>query len=195
MQSTLHALQALEATATALATAWELGHDAALLVALAWATRQLVALIRGVYQAGHASGVIWHRWGRPALLATTTAIAWVWSQIDWPTVWAVARDVLVVIVAGTVAAAQMALPALVAVSAALGRRYARLLGVQAPVAAVVGIAAVVPTRVAAAPAGKTKGTRARKAIAVATKADIPATRPTRAPHRRQQLALALELPA
>jgi hypothetical protein len=171
MQSTLHALQALETAVGA----------------LAWATRQLVALIRGVYLAGHASGVIWHRWGRPALLATTTAIAWVWSQIDWPTVWAVARDVLVVIVAGTVAAAQMALPALVAVSAALGRRYALLLGVQAPMAAVAGIAAVVPTRVAATPAGKTKG--------VVAETYITATRPTRAPHRRQQLALALELPA
>jgi hypothetical protein len=177
MQSTPHALQALE---TAVGV-------------MAWATRQLVTLANGVYLAGHASGVIWHRWGRLTLLATTRAITRVWPLIDWPTALAITKDALVVIVAGMVAAAQVALPLLVELSASMGRRYALLLGVQAPMAAVAGIAAVVPTRVAAPPAGKTKGTRAGKTKGVIAETYVTATRPTRAPHRRQQLALALEL--
>ena len=162
---------------------------AALAVAAAWVIRQLVAIARATYRAGHATGIAWHRWGWPALLATTRAIAWVWSQIDWPTALAITKDTLAVIVAGTVAAAQAALPTLVAMSGALGRRYALWLGVAAPMAAVAGIAAVVPTRVAAAqeaaPMAAVAAARAGKAIAVAAKADITATRPTRAPHRRQ----------
>ena len=195
MQSTLRALVALVA---------------ALAAAAAWVIRQLLATANGVHQAGHATGIAWHRWGRPALLATAKVIARVWVLIDWPTVAAILRDGLAVIVAGTVAAALTALPALVAVSEALGRRYALLLGVAAPMAAVAGIAAVVPARVVAAgeaapmaavvagdaPAGKTKGSRAANAPTGGTRPRTAsgASKP-RAPRRRQQLALALELAA
>ena len=168
MTQTIDALQALETAVGA----------------LAWATRQLVALIRGVYLAGHASGIAWHRWGRPTLLATIGAITRVWALIDWPTALGVTKDALVVIVASTVAAAQAALPLLVKLSAAIGRRYALLLGVTAPMAAVADLYRLVE----AAPMA---------AVAVAVAGDAPAgkTKGARAPHRRQQLTLGLELPA
>ena len=195
MQSTLRALVALVA---------------ALAAAAAWVIRQLVAQANGVHQAGHSTGIAWHRWGRPALLAAAKVIARVWVLIDWPTAAAILRDGLAVTIAGTIAAAQAALPALVAASEALGRRYALLLGVAAPMAAVAGIAAVVPARVVAAgeaapmaavvagdaPAGKTKASRTANAPTGGTRPRTTsgASKP-RAPRRRQQLALALELAA
>ena len=171
MQSTLRALAALVA---------------ALAAAAAWVIRQLVALTNGVHQAGHATGIAWHRWGRPALLATAKVIARAWVLIDWSTAAAILRDGLAVTIAGTIAAAQAAPPALVAASEALGRRHALLLGVAAPMAAVeasrpVGPvlvieacpAAVVPAGKASRPVPATKASRVTNGETSRPKASRP----------------------
>lgn len=79
------------------------------------------------YNAGAAAGRIWFTYVVPALLAAADWISWANSQIDWREVRSIVRQGVVIIAAASIAAAQLAVPTLVRMSAALGRWYRTML--------------------------------------------------------------------
>lgn len=120
-----------------LAGAWAAATELApllLVPAAVWALRLLIeladALARAAaltHRAGRAAGRLWFAHGLPALLATADGISWALAQIDWAEVAATVRAGLAVLVAAAITAGQLAIPALVAASEALGHRYSALL--------------------------------------------------------------------
>lgn len=79
------------------------------------------------YNAGVAAGRFWFTYVVPALLAAADWISWANSQIDWREVRSIIRQGVVIIAAASITAAQLALPTLVRISAALGRWYRTML--------------------------------------------------------------------
>ena len=134
MTTLIHFAGALEALAAGAAAIWAAAGELVTAGALLLALDRLASLIRSTYAAGRAVGTLWFRYGQPALLAAADGISWLLAQIDWAEVRAVGlaagRAALALVI--TVAAALHA--GLIAVSAAMGHRYAALLAPAAPAA-------------------------------------------------------------
>lgn len=126
-------LPAIHAITGAWATATELA-PLLMVPALVWGIRTLLEIVdrlavaaRWTYRAGRLAGRLWFAYGQPALLKAADAISWALAQVDWQEVAAIVRQGLVVIAAAATAAAQLAIPTLERLSAAMGRCYAALL--------------------------------------------------------------------
>ena len=129
---------------SAWATATELA-PLLLVPALLWIVRTTIELldraarlVQLVHRAGHAVGTVWFNHGLPLLLAAADGTSWVNAQIDWAEVRSIVINGARTLLALAITAALHSHQSLIAVSAALGRRYSALLTTQpAPSAAAV----------------------------------------------------------
>lgn len=94
---------------------------------LLMALDRLAVAIRFTYRAGFLVGTIWHRYGVPATIKTADAVSWLIAQVDWAEVRSNVAEMLRILLALTITAAIWSRQALIAMSAALGRRYAALI--------------------------------------------------------------------
>lgn len=140
MTSLLGALQGAESLFLAAARIWAVAGELITAGALLLALDRIAASIRAAYQLGRLVGSI--AW--PVLHALAAAGRWLWAHIDWAEVWAVLKASSAALVALTITAAQLAIPALCRASERLGKAYsALLLGTAAPAPAAAAPAAPV----------------------------------------------------
>lgn len=126
--------------AGAWATATELA-PLLLVPAIVWGIRSAIELLDRLarlaqltYRAGRAAGAVWFRHSLPLLLAAADLISALLAEIDWAEVRSIVRQGLALLAAAVITAAIEGRRLLIAVSAAIGRRYAALV-VRQPAAA------------------------------------------------------------
>jgi hypothetical protein len=130
MIHTLTALQGAEHFLLMAARLWAAAGELITAGAILWSLDTLARAIRGAYSMGRATGrILW-----PVIHATAHAGRWFFANVDWRLVAAVVIDCLKVLAVAAYVAAVMARRGLIALSAALGRRYAATLAPAAPVA-------------------------------------------------------------
>lgn len=126
MLHTLTALQGAEHFLIAAARLWAAAGELLTAGAILWALDALARAIRGAYAAGRFVGrLLW-----PAIHFTAATL----RLIDWRLVAAVVFDCLKVLAVAAYVAAVMARCGLIALSAAMGRRYAATVAPAAPIA-------------------------------------------------------------
>jgi hypothetical protein len=141
MTTLFTALHGAESVLLTVARLWAMAGELITAGALLLALDRLAAAIRTTYQAGRLVGrVLW-----PVIYW----LAAVCRLIDWRLVAAVVIDGLKILVAATITAAQLAIPTLTKVSAAMGRWYAAVLVKPAAVAVVPVLPVVHPLAVMA----------------------------------------------
>ena len=126
MFHTLTALQGAEHLLITAARLWAAAGELITAGAILWSLDTLARAIRGTYAAGRFVGrLLW-----PAIHFTAAVV----RLIDWRIVAAVVIDCLKVLAVAIYVAVAMARRGLIAVSAALGRRYAATVAPSAPIA-------------------------------------------------------------
>jgi len=126
MLHTLTALQGAEHFLITAARLWAAAGELLTAGAILWALDTLARSIRGAYAMGRATGrILW-----PVIHFTAALV----RLIDWRIVAAVVIDCLKVLAVAAYVAAVMARRGLIALSAAMGRRYAAAVAPAAPIA-------------------------------------------------------------
>ena len=126
MLHTFTALQGAEHFLIAAARLWAAAGELLTAGAILWALDTLARAIRGAYAMGRATGrILW-----PVIRFTIATL----RLIDWRFVAAVVFDCLKVLAVAAYVAAVMARRGLIALSAAMGRRYAATVAPAAPIA-------------------------------------------------------------
>ena len=126
MLHTLTALQGAEHFLLMAARLWAAAGELITAGAILWSLDTLARAIRGAYAAGRFCGrLLW-----PAIHFTAATL----RLIDWRIVAAVVFDCLKVLAVAAYVAAVMARRGLIALSAAMGRRYAAIFAPAAPIA-------------------------------------------------------------
>jgi hypothetical protein len=126
MLHTFTALQGAEHFLLMAARLWAAAGELLTAGAILWALDALARAIRGTYAAGRFCGrLLW-----PAIHFTAAVV----RLIDWRIVAAVVFDCLKVLAVAAYVAAVMARRGLIALSAAMGRRYAAIFAPAAPIA-------------------------------------------------------------
>jgi len=126
MLHTLTALQGAEHFLITAARLWAAAGELLTAGAILWALDTLARSIRGAYAMGRATGrILW-----PVIHFTAALV----RLIDWRIVAAVVIDCLKVLAVAAYVAALMARRGLIALSAAMGRRYAAAVAPAAPIA-------------------------------------------------------------
>ena len=130
MIHTLTALQGAEHFLIAAARLWAAAGELLTAGAILWALDTLARAIRGAYAMGRATGrILW-----PVIHATARAGRWFFANVDWRIVAAVVIDCFKVLAVAAYVAAVMARCGLIALSAAMGRRYSSAVVPIAPIA-------------------------------------------------------------
>ena len=130
MIHTLTALQGAEHFFIAAARLWAAAGELITAGAILWALDTLARAIRGAHAMGRATGrILW-----PVIYATARAGRWFFANVDWRIVAAVVIDCLKVLAVAAYVAAVMARRGLIALSAAMGRRYSAAVAPAAPIA-------------------------------------------------------------
>jgi hypothetical protein len=130
MLHTLTALHGAEHFLLMAARLWAAAGELLTAGAILWALDTLARAIRGAYAMGRATGrILW-----PVIHATARAGRWFFANVDWRIVAAVVFDCLKVLAVAAYVAAAMARRGLIALSAAMGRRYAATVAPAAPIA-------------------------------------------------------------
>ena len=136
MIHTLTALQGAEHFLLMAARIWSAAGELLTAGAILWSLDALARAIRCTYSAGRFCGrLLW-----PLIHALVAAVRWFAAHIDWRLVAAVLIDCLKVLAVAAYVAAVMARRGLIALSAAMGRRYSAAVVPAEPITA----AAVVP---------------------------------------------------
>ena len=130
MIHTLTAVQGAEHFLLMAARLWAAAGELITAGAILWSLDTLARAIRGAYAMGRATGrILW-----PVIHATARAGRWFFANVDWRIVAAVVFDCLKVLAVAAYVAAVMARRGLIALSAAMGRRYAATVAPAAPIA-------------------------------------------------------------